>query len=293
MRSFSLFQNGFIKKVLQILLLIFLSFASSVSSFASVKSFRQSSDGVLFSLDKGLMKINICKDDIVEVKYTLFDSFPQKKSLVVNAIWTKTNFAVNEENNAVVIRTKRLIITVNKSTNAITYADASGNLVLAESADTNKAMQPATVAGISTYNCTTEFDSPKDEALYGLGCHPLDSGAINYKGRDQDLAIRYLTGAIPVLLSTKGYGLMWDNYSASNFYGGEGENMRYKYVSESGKEVDYYFFYGPNFDACYCFLSQSNRQSTDVFQMGVWLVSIAGQISVSKRSFRSGKEVSR
>ncbi len=159
--------------------------------------------------------------------------------------------------------TKRLIITVNKNTNAITYADENSNLILAESADSNKTMLPATIAGINTYNCTTEFDSPKDEALYGLGCHPLDSGAINYKGRDQDLAIRYLTGAVPVLLSTKGYGLMWDNYSASNFYGGEGGNTRYKYVSESGNEVDYYFFYGPEPDA----VIASYRQATGTAPM--------------------------
>jgi alpha-D-xyloside xylohydrolase len=79
-----------------------------------------------------------------------------------------------------------------------------------------------------------------------MGCHPLDSLSINYKGRNQDMAIKYLTGAIPVMLSTKGYGLMWDNYSASNFYGAEADNTKFKYVSESGKQVDYYFFYGPD-----------------------------------------------
>jgi alpha-D-xyloside xylohydrolase len=57
-----------------------------------------------------------------------------------------------------------------------------------------------------------------------------------------------MTGAIPVLLSNKGYALMWDNYAASNFYGAEENNTKYKYVSESGDLVDYYFIYGPSFD---------------------------------------------
>jgi hypothetical protein len=57
-----------------------------------------------------------------------------------------------------------------------------------------------------------------------------------------------MTGAIPVLLSNKGYGLMWDNYSPSYFYGAEAGNTKFKYVSESGTMVDYYFFYGPDFD---------------------------------------------
>ncbi len=238
-------------KKIWLLLVVFLS---SAAAFSSVTSYKQSVDGVAFQLDKGLMKINICKDDIIEVKYTSLDSLAAKTSLVVNASWEKVRFTVKEENNAIVIATKRLLITINKTTNAITYSDLTGNTILAESADSNKTMKAATIAGIDTYNCTTEFNSPADEALFGLGCHPLDSLAINYKGRNQELLIKYLTGAIPVLLSTKGYGLMWDNYSASDFYGAEAGNTKYKYVLESGKEVDYYFFYGPDFDtiiSCY------------------------------------------
>ena len=54
-------------------------------------------------------------------------------------------------------------------------------------------MTAATIAGIPVYNCTTQFNSPADESLYGLGCHPEDSLSINYKGRNQDMAIKYMT----------------------------------------------------------------------------------------------------
>ncbi len=237
-------------------------------SFASIKSFKKETRGIIFYLDKGLMKINICKDDIIEVKYTLLDSFPTKTSLVVNASWqAKTDYSVKENSNAVIISTKRLQITVNKKTNAVSYADINGNTILAESADSNKTMKAATIAGIDTYNCITEFNSPSEEALFGLGCHPLDSLSINYKGRNQDLAIRYLTGAVPVILSTKGYGLLWDNYSASNWYGGEASNTKYKYVSESGNLVDYYFFFGLGFDT----IISSYRETTGKAPMfGKW-----------------------
>lgn len=215
---------------------------------ASVKKYKQTADGIVFWLDKGVMKIKVCAGDIIHVKYTIFDSFPAKTSLVINNTWqSKPLYTIKETDGVILITTGKLKISVDKANNAINYTDLDGNTILAE-ATTSKTMQPATIAGINTYNCATEFNSPADEALYGLGCHPLDSLAINYKGRDQDLAIRYLTGAIPVLLSTKGYGLLWDNYSASNFYGSEENNTKYKYVSESGKMVDYYFFYGPDFD---------------------------------------------
>ncbi len=217
-------------------------------SEASIRSYKKDASGILFLLDKGQMQLNICKADLIEVKYTLLGKFSEKKSLVVNNDWAlRTTFQVMEANGNVVITTSSLRLMVNKATNAISYYTLQGKLITSED-KANKSMKPATIAGIETYNVSTGFNSPADEALFGLGCHPVDSLSMNYKGRNQELAIKYMTGAIPVLLSTRGYGLMWDNYSASNFYGAEAGNTKFNYVSESGKQVDYYFFYGPGFD---------------------------------------------
>jgi alpha-D-xyloside xylohydrolase len=221
----------------------------TVIAHAAVKSFKTEANVVAFILDKGLMKIRICRPDLVQVKYTILKAFPVENSLVVNNLFNhQVKFAVTQTGDDILIKTGKLIIKVSRATNAITYLTSSGELIASEDGAENKAMQAQTVAGISTYSCSTQFNSPANEALYGLGCHPTDPLSINYKGRNQDMAIKYMTGAIPVLLSTKGYGLMWDNYSASNFYGTEAGNAKFKYVSESGRQVNYYFFYGPDFD---------------------------------------------
>ena len=218
-------------------------------SFAQVKSYKKTDFGVSFKLERGMMNLNIFNNDLIEVKYSVFEKMPDKKSLVVLPVkkYLK-NFTVSDNNNEVIIKTSRLKISVDKKTNSITYADGEGNVILSEAQFDGKQMRDTTIAGINTYSCGSSFQSPKDEALFGLGCHPEDSLSINYKGRNQDMAIKYLTGAIPVLLSTKGYGLLWDNYAESKFYGDEKNNSQFTYVSESGKMVDYYFFYGPSFD---------------------------------------------
>ncbi|WDF56148.1 glycoside hydrolase family 31 protein [Mucilaginibacter sp. KACC 22063] len=235
------------KAALLLLAVALLVFARPAN--AAVVNYHRDKDGVTFVLDKGLMMVKVCADDIIQVKYTLLKSFPAFNSLVVNNQWnTKTPFKVETLGDEIVITTARLKVQVNKQTNAIRYFTKGGQLITGEDGANGKAMQADTVAGISTYNCSTQFISPSNEALFGLGCHPTDTLSINYKGRNQDMAIKYMTGAIPVLLSTKGYGLMWDNYSASNFYGAEDSNTKFKYVSESGKQVNYYFFYGPSFD---------------------------------------------
>lgn len=216
---------------------------------SAISSYKKEADGVSFILQKGALKIHVCLDDIIEVKYTVLDQLPVINSLVVNNLFSKSiNFKVSQTAKNIIISTSKLTLHVDRETSAITYYTSSGQLITGEDNVAGKTMQQQTVAGISTYSCGMQFNSSANEALYGLGCHPVDSGAINYKGRNQDMAIKYLTGAIPVLLSTKGYGLLWDNYSASNFYGAEAGNTKFKYVSESGQQVNYYFFYGPDFD---------------------------------------------
>ncbi len=216
---------------------------------AVVTSWQKEDDGVLFTLDNGLMKVKVCLDDVIEVKYTTLPLFMDKPSLVVTNTWENSpSFTVSENGGVITITTGRLKVIVNRQTNAVSYSGPDGKLVLSEAATEGKAMKDTTIAGIPVYTCSTMFDSPAGEALYGLGCHPEDTLSINYKGRNQDMVIKYMTGAIPVLLSTRGYGLMWDNYSASAFYGAEENNTKFRYTSESGTMVDYYFFYGPDFD---------------------------------------------
>ncbi|MBC7890302.1 MAG: glycoside hydrolase family 31 protein [Ferruginibacter sp.] len=229
--------------------MIFLLLLSINISKAQIKSYAKTSFGVSFILEAGKMNIYLLKDDIVEVKYTSLGNLPEKKSLVVLPVRLHLeNYTVTESGNQIVIATAKLKIKIDRATQAITYSDLQGKIILAEADKNNKLMADTTVAGIKTYKCATSFKSPKDEALFGLGCHPLDSLSINYKGRNQDMAIKYLTGAIPVMLSTRGYGLLWDNYAESKFFGSEAGNTQFSYVSESGKMIDYYFFYGPSFD---------------------------------------------
>jgi len=193
------------------------------------------------------MEIDVVAAGAVRVRYTSLDVFAPNQSLVVESVLPKgPPFTVREQGAEILILTDRLMISVDRSTGGIAYSDLHGRVILAEDGRAGKTMVPATVVDVPTNTCATRFLSPADEGLFGLGCHPLDSGSIDYKGRKQDLAIRYMTGAIPVLLSSRGYGLLWDNYSASSFDGTL--PGKYSYSSESGAMVDYYFFYGPTFD---------------------------------------------
>ena len=86
------------------------------------------------------------------------------------------------------------------------------------------------------------WDTP--EAFYGLGQH--QAGVLNYRGESVDISQDNTNISVPLLLSSNGYGIFWNNGSRSRF------NNRFVHAfyisSEVADSIDYYFLYGPDFD---------------------------------------------
>ena len=62
---------------------------------------------------------------------------------------------------------------------------------------------------------TLAFASPKDECLFGLG--QFQDGYANVRGLARRLTQVNTQISIPMLLSSKGYGLLWNNYGLTEF----------------------------------------------------------------------------
>ena len=118
---------------------------------------------------------------------------------------------------------------VRKSDGRIVFFDGNGQQLLAE-VDDGKQFWDFTVPerelGIKGGVQPTEqqrhgltwrmlFDSPDDEAFYGLGQH--QSEQFNMKGKNEDLFQYNTKVSVPFVLSNKNYGLLWDSYSYCRF----------------------------------------------------------------------------
>ena len=62
---------------------------------------------------------------------------------------------------------------------------------------------------------TLAFDSPKDEYLFGLG--QFQDGYSNVRGLSRRLTQVNTQISLPMLLSSKGYGILWNNYGMTAF----------------------------------------------------------------------------
>src|SRR5450759_2640862 len=101
----------------------------TASTQAKVLSFTKDTDGITCILDKGLMKVKICLDNVVEVKYTALPMFLDKPSLVITNEWKITPvFSVIENADEITITTVILKIVINRHNNSIRYTNLNGTL---------------------------------------------------------------------------------------------------------------------------------------------------------------------
>ena len=209
-----------------------------------VKSVETQPDGALFVLENGYLRFRVCNDSIVHVVYSLEKDVPEHPDfLVVKQSWPQAEFSLKQDDaKTVTLTTPKLKIEVDRANSVVRFYDAAGRLLTQENSRT---LTPTVVNGEKTYHSerfTNMWDT--QEGFYGLGQH--QAGVMNYRGESVDISQDNTNISIPVLLSSNGYGIFWNNGSRSRF------NNRFVHAlyisSEVADAVDYYFLYGPDFD---------------------------------------------
>ena len=191
------------------------------------------------------VKVTVVSDKIIHIVATPVDTFSSAKSLiVVPGVSEMPEWRIEESTDEVNLITPKISAAISLLTGEVSFKDSTGTSMLQEQKGGGKSFEPVTIEGLNSYQIRQIFESPDDEAFYGLGAH--QNGQINYKGDDVELAQHNIVDVVPFLYSTKNYGILWDNYSITKF----GDPREYeglntlKLFDKDGKEggltADYY-----------------------------------------------------
>ena len=176
-----------------------------------------------------VVRLQVINDNIIRVQATSEALLPQKQSLMIVEQKANPKFDVRQDDDKVCVKASRVEARVDVESGEIAFYDASGKKLLEES-DNGKQFKNFTVPereyGLKGGAPLTEamkhgiqwqmkFDSPDDEAFYGLGQH--QSEEFNMKGKNEDLFQYNTKVSIPFVLSNKNYGILWDSYSYCRF----------------------------------------------------------------------------
>jgi alpha-D-xyloside xylohydrolase len=188
----------------------------------SVNGYEKTGDGILIRLkaegpgDVRLMKIQVCADGIVRVVASPADTLSSRPSLMaVKTDRPASAWTVTEGRESLILSTAKMKVEVSTKTGEIRFMDADGRPLLKEKSGGGKTLLAADVMGERTWHVRQVFDSPVDEAFYGLGAH--QNGIMNYKGHDVDLWQYNIVDVVPFLVSSRRYGILWDNNSRTRF----------------------------------------------------------------------------
>lgn len=231
-------------------------------------------NNIIINSQKGKMKIEVISNNIIHVLYTKRKSFSKSKSMMIKEIEkVDIPFELKEQEDYITVRTGELELIINKKTYAFIWQDKNGNILLKEPDrggkyleeipveiavfdETSKVKTVSTADGLKgwrlpsgkevdrkAYSTRLEFEFSDNEAIYGLGQH--EDGILNYRGKQQYLYQSNMKIAIPMIVSTAGYGILWDTYSLASFH--DDQDGSY-FWTEVDDEMDFYFMYGPEFD---------------------------------------------
>jgi alpha-D-xyloside xylohydrolase len=147
-----------------------------------------------------------------------------------------------KEAQAATLTTAKLKAEFSSSAGNLTFSTAAGDPLLKEGDSEPRTY--GTNAKDSTFQITERFRPDATEGLFGLGQH--QSGMFNYRGSTVELGQNNTDVAIPLLLSTKGYAILWN--TASLTYVDNRFPLELVFRTLAGSSVDYFLIYGPGFD---------------------------------------------
>jgi alpha-D-xyloside xylohydrolase len=197
--------------------------------FLLIISFKQPPGSNFTKLDDGIVvtvknpspggarnvKLQVVTDKIIHVTASANDSFSTIPSLMTVAKKRNTPWKLVQQGDKFILQTAALQAFVSQTTGDVWFTDRQGKTILKEVPGTGKSFAPKQLEDKATYTICQAFESPAGEAWYGLGQH--QQGLFNYRGTQVSLLQQNTEVAIPFMVSSKNYGLLWDNYSISRF----------------------------------------------------------------------------
>ena len=160
---------------------------------------------------QGTLCLQPVAEDAIRVRMTP-DGAPELGELVFTEKVKTPKYTVERSGGDVIVRTAQMCAEWNADAQALSFLDADGNLLLREC---GHSVAPSEVQGEPAWAVSARFDSPEGEHLYGTG--QFQDGYLDIRGLTRRLTQVNTQIALPMILSSRGWGLLWHNYGLTDF----------------------------------------------------------------------------
>ncbi len=207
-------------------------------------SYRRLDHGVQLRVNGMTKNIIFYGPATVRVNANLGHPDTAQPSLAVVAGPAEVPFRVEESPAALTIAADRLRLVADKRTGALAFYGADGRELTRERTENPDSIKEVTISGTPTYEIQHTFTLGPDESLYGLGQY--NRPYMDYRGQEVLLVQTNIGIVVPLLVSTRRYGVLWDIYSKMTFKDDAGGATLWAESAPAG--IDYYFIAGDTMD---------------------------------------------
>ena len=197
------------------ILCIFLS--TVVLSACTNAEVRSDDNTVSITTDAGTLSLTALSDAAIRVRFLPKDiPLPQLEELIYTETSQKQSLVYDRSGHTVTVSTLKPQLTakVNTRTGQVVFFDSKGKRLLSEIKG-SRSVRSGQTGSLNSLEVSQSFRTGSDEFLFGTG--QFQDGYLNLRGLTRRLTQVNTQISIPMVISNKGYGILWNNYGLTEF----------------------------------------------------------------------------
>lgn len=198
------------KKYCYLLLLALLSLSACQKPTVKIENYQ-----VLIGMSDGTLYVTPMADDAIRVQYIPDGiQLPELENLIYTQKQDEHACNFNQTGSRVTVSAHGdgLRAVVNTRTGKIIFKDAKGKVILKEDV---RSIEAGKTGDFNSLAVSQSFKTAPDEFLFGTG--QFQDGYLNIRGLTRRLTQVNTQISIPMIISNKGYGILWNNYGLTEF----------------------------------------------------------------------------
>ncbi|MGL1958454.1 MAG: DUF5110 domain-containing protein [Colwellia sp.] len=165
------------------------------------------------------IRLQVVSDKVIHVTSIAHDDFSSVVgSLMVldEAENASAPFKLIQQADKVLVKTSQITAQVSLTDGKVSFQNAQGETVLTEAARSfSEVTEDPVTPDADSYAVRQQWNKGTDEGFFGLGQH--QNNQVNYAGENVELTTYNLEITIPFIVSTRNYGVLWNNASVTNY----------------------------------------------------------------------------
>ena len=213
---------------------------------ASSQAIDRTSNGIVVHSPRGVVRLEVCSANMIHIVVSKTAEVVQSVVPAVTMPCDGASFTVSSESTLAGVVTKEFKADVDQQTGQVKFLTVDGQTILEEQASAG--VTPNSKSDGTSEGVSQSFASSPGEAIFGLGQH--QEGYLDFRDIPVQLLQANTNIAIPFLISSRGYGLLWNNPSLTDFDPASDEihlDANGEGTLRTGREGDYGFLLSGNY----------------------------------------------